>query len=163
MVDDIYTNKVTNFTIGMGLEKRRGKRRLQGLYGIQALISINTNNKEWDYGNRYSSNNNHPTRTEFHDNYTSNGWLLNYDKGTELSIGLQAFIGVEYFFAPKISISGEFNYGLIYNTNKEDIKKIERWDYEIERVEVIEKEIPGDTYFGLDTGVTGALNFNFYF
>lgn len=160
VVEDAAKNSQTHITLGAGLEKRRGKGRLQGIYGGQLLFSINTNKDTYTYGNDFSATNINPSRTNFGSNA---GWVLTDKTGTNFGVNLQAFVGVEYFFAPKMSISGEFSYGLIFSNTGNGEIETESWDVPGNVVETTISKTAGDSFFGFDTGVTGAINFNFYF
>ena len=43
---------------------------------------------------------------------TGSGRIVERKNGVTLSIGARVFAGAEYFFLPKMSIGGEFGYGL---------------------------------------------------
>lgn len=163
-VDDIYKRTSTNIALGFGYEKNRGKGRLRGIYGAQMIFSLSTLNESWEYGNSYTSDNHNPTRTVFYNNQGSyNSWKLSDKHGVHFGVALEGFLGIEYFFAPKMSVSGEFNYGLVYEKSGERETETQAYNYSSERPETATRTSPGDRYFGFDTSVTGALNLNFYF
>lgn len=102
-VEDVISNSRTNLGLAFGFEKRKGSTRLQGIYGLEGVLSYNSGNKmKYKLGNE----------------------LQNLDSGTivvtqrkessTFSIGARAFVGVEYFVAPQISIGAEFGYGLSF-------------------------------------------------
>src|SRR5690606_16934597 len=111
-----YVNETKNsgrqITLGFGLEKRRGNTRIQGLYGAQALIGFGGSSTEYTYGLGMSN-----SSVE-----TINGTAINagygaerdlkIDNGSTFFFGLQGFIGVEWFFAPKVSLGAEYSWGL---------------------------------------------------
>jgi len=163
-VDDIYKRSSSNIALGFGYEKNRGKGRLRGIYGAQMIFSLSTLKESWEYGNNFTSDNNSPTRTVFYNNQGSyNSWKLNDKRGTSFGIALEGFLGIEYFFAPKMSVSGEFNYGLTYQRTGERETETQAYNYLSDRAETTTSTSPGDRYFAFDTSVTGALNLNFYF
>jgi hypothetical protein len=90
-VTDADGNKATNsgfaLTAGLGKEWRKGKTRLQGFYGVDALVGIS------------SSSSKSATGVETKD-------------GLGFNIGANGFIGAEYFLFPKISIGAQYGYGL---------------------------------------------------
>ena len=48
----------------------------------------------------------------------SNGGFFNSSKnGMNIGLEARAFIGVEYFFAPKMSVGAEFGWGFIFEMN----------------------------------------------
>ncbi len=163
-VEDSYKISQFHMTLGAGLEKRRGKGRLQGLYGGQLLFIMNTHSDSYEYGNAYSTTNTNPSRTNFGTNNPGGtAWTTSDKRGTNFGITLQAFVGAEYFFAPKMSISGEFYYGLLYSNTGDGTLISDTWDTAANDVKTNTSITAGSNYFGFDTAVTGALNFNFYF
>ena len=82
-----------NFIVGAGLEKRKGNRRLQGIYGAEALIGMSAGGQttEITVGNQKSTS--------------------EINNGFGLTLGVRGFIGVEYFVFPKLSVGGEFGWG----------------------------------------------------
>ena len=162
-VEDSWRTTQMNIGLGAGLEKRRGSGRLQGLYGAMAMITLGTNKDSYEYGNAYSNTNMIPTRKDFGNNQQGAGWVLEDSKGTVFGFSAQAFVGVEYFFAPKMSISGEFSYGLGFTTQGDGSVTIQSWDVANSSVKTATGTTGGSSSFGLDTGVGTALNFNFYF
>ena len=108
-----YINTTTNsnmmVTIGGGIEKRKGSTRLQGYYGGEALISMGSSSTSYDYGRDY-------TETWSVDEVAPNGTVLGTadaqrvterSAGSTLVLGVRGFVGVEYFFAPKMSVGAE--------------------------------------------------------
>lgn len=95
-VDSIEVkNSATNIALGAGLQKYRGKGRLRGIYGAEAMIMLSGGKETWD-----------GTDENF-------GAISIEDKsGSTFGLGIRAFIGAEYFFAPKMSVGGEFGWGL---------------------------------------------------
>lgn len=137
LVKDTWSNSATGVVIGAGIEKRQGKGRVQGFYGGEALLSIESGTKDkFTYGNALTQN---PTGDQpdvnANDIYTTD-WaikdmantkaslsqnagvtsarLLNSTVGGSFGIGVRGFIGADYFFAPKMSIGGEFGWGLAF-------------------------------------------------
>lgn len=125
-VKDAYSFARSNITLSGGIEKRRGYGRLQGFYGAELGIGFMKSNSNVNYGNAFSS--------QYESQYTSswspsgvstlnpNAVIINPATGGQsrnldttynslITVGLRAFIGVEYFIFPKISISAEFGWG----------------------------------------------------
>ena len=71
--------------------------------------------------------------------------------------------GAEYFFAPKISISGEFYYGFYYMNSGDGIMESESWDLTDNQIKKSTRKTAGERFFGFDNSITGAININFYF
>jgi hypothetical protein len=83
-----------NITAGYGKEWRKGKTRLQGFYGADALLGFGSSK-------------------------TSSG-----DKTSSFGIGVNGFIGAEYFVLPKMAIGAQYNYGIGFSqdTDADDVK-----------------------------------------
>ncbi|MBA4240277.1 MAG: hypothetical protein C0448_06100 [Sphingobacteriaceae bacterium] len=124
MVENKHSRSNTNIGISVGIEKRRGKTRLQGVYGAEAGIFMGSNKDKYTYGNELN-----PTGTPAvvvsaagdgmngnanitTDTYGNAARVTVRKSGTSLSIGVRGFVGAEYFVAPKISIGGEFGWGI---------------------------------------------------
>jgi len=162
-VEDVWTNSQMNVGLGAGLEKRRGTGRLQGVYGAMAMLSFGTNKDSYEYGNAYSKTNTSPNRNDFNGNDLTGGWVMEDKNGTTFGFEASAFVGVEYFFAPKFSLSGEFSYGLGFSSTGDGSATIQSWDAANNSVKTSTTAIGGGSFFALDTKAIGVLNLNFYF
>ncbi len=104
--EDVVENETTttgfNLYATLGREWRRGNTRVQGYYGGEGILALGGNRTSTSYGN------------DFED--LPNG---EYDEqvksGTSFGIGARAFMGVEYFVLPKLSINLEYGFGLLAN------------------------------------------------
>jgi hypothetical protein len=92
------TNSGFGLRAGLGKEWRKGKTRLQGFYGADASVFFNTGSIKTVTGA------NTVTRTP----------------GLELGLGLNGFVGAEYFIFPKMSLGAQFNYGLNLSVTGKD-------------------------------------------
>lgn len=123
-----FTNSVENsmktsnglsFVVGGGLEKRKGNTRIQGYYGGMLMIGILGGGTDtYEYGLTMDSLN-----TEFYgvivdetnlDGSAGGGAtqrMLEERRGGTFMIGLQGFIGVEWFVFPKVSVGAEYGWG----------------------------------------------------
>lgn len=97
--EDVITNSYSNITLGGGIEKRRGKTRLQGYYGAMAMISFGGSKTSYEYGAG-----------------AVDTQILEEKDGSTFGLGVRAFVGAEYFVLPKISIGGEFGWGLGFSS-----------------------------------------------
>ena len=88
-----------NITLGGGIEMRRGKGRLQGVYGPIAMITLGTASTEYTYGNVPSA-----------------ARVVADKQGSTFGITVGGFGGVEYFFAPKISVGAEVMWGINFTS-----------------------------------------------
>ncbi|WP_353170603.1 hypothetical protein [Flavobacterium sp.] len=84
-----------DLTAGLGKEWRKGSTRLQGFYGADALINLSSTSKETI---------NTTSSTEA---------FLNSEKnksGIGFGLGVQGFLGAEYFIFPKFAIGAQYTY-----------------------------------------------------
>src|SRR4030095_3666410 len=88
-----------NINLGAGMQYNRGKGRLRGIYGFEASIGLSSFKTTYDYNGT-----------------PNNGAILEAKDGSGFSLGVRGFVGAEYFFAPKISISGEFGWGIAFSS-----------------------------------------------
>jgi len=152
---DVRRSSTRNIVLGVGLEKRRGKTRLQGVYGADLLVWGGNTKESFKYGNDLTqtddvntlgfNENLDPTDAAYTTDWASQGFASNVT-GTitgynqvdnaralkrktngKIGVGVRAFIGVEYFVAPKVSIGGEFGWGVGYQLNT---KNKATWDAE---------------------------------
>lgn len=131
MTENVWKKSSTTIGLSVGIEKRRGKTRLQGYYGGEAGIYMTTSKDKFTYGNRLNPDITNPAAVFVNSsgdsipdafNTSANPGITGIDgngaraierkNGTVFGIGVRGFIGVEYFILPKISIGGEFGWGL---------------------------------------------------
>ncbi len=141
-VTDIQLTDFQNYVLGFGYEKRRGKTRLQGIYGVDLLFSYQNLTNSYKYGNPMSPDNQMPTTHNFGTNLYNGGRVLKTYNGEVIGVGLNAFLGFEYFVLPKISLGAEFAYGLWLTKTRQAKFKYEVWN--VDHVENIEATDPGD-------------------
>jgi hypothetical protein len=125
------TDKQTISTMGIGLtagiEKRKGKTRLQGYYGAEAFIYIGSTTTKTKYGNAFSdsvSTAGNPALATSTTGFAPAGSgstptfsatssrPTEVKNGSNFQFGVRGFIGVEYFILPKMSLGGEFGWGI---------------------------------------------------
>jgi hypothetical protein len=164
--DLVYDTRITcntNFDVGIGLEKRRGSTRLQGIYGIEGMLSVTQGgealpNYRYKYVNEFSTANTAPS-TGLFGNTTSRPI---YQKTAPIyGIGGRGFVGIEYFFAPKIAIGGEIAVGLEVARRGASKEKTESWNFttgELEK-EVIKDKTPSGSNISLDNEIDAHLYF----
>ncbi len=158
--------------LGLGIEKRRGKGRVQGIYGAEATIMFGSSKETYEYGNTWNPDFNHHV-TDFGDNLIyENGYLYGQktevNNGSSFGLDIRGFVGVEYFFAPKISLGGEFGWGILLRSTGEGEVKYEFLDYSTETGEQFlsnsTTKTGGGSTFGLGVdNLSGAINLMFYF
>ncbi|MCB0767269.1 MAG: hypothetical protein KDB95_08675 [Flavobacteriales bacterium] len=159
-VEDVMKSNYMAVQLGAGIEKRVGSTRVVGVYGGELNIGLGSSKTTYEYGNALSNDNQGSRPTEMKD-------------GSVFSIGLNGFAGVEWFAAPKISLSGEYTWGLAMMSEGFGETTTEHWvpstttpnTGSVQSVTV--EGGPYDTKnnsFGIDTGVSGArIGINFYF
>ncbi|NQT78499.1 MAG: hypothetical protein HQ565_12345, partial [Bacteroidetes bacterium] len=82
--------------------------------------------------------------------------------GMEFGLGVRAFVGVEYFFAPKISLGGELGWGIGFLSQGKGSVETEKWDGTA--VQTITTDVGGGSQFRVDTdNLGGSINLLFYF
>jgi len=180
-VEFTNTNKTSNFNLvlGGGIEKRRGSTRIQGFYGAEALIAFASSNRTWDYGRDYNANW-FANETAPIGNIQGSALaerVTERKAGSTFSFGLRAFIGVEWFIAPKVSLGAEYGWGLGLSSTGEGEETIEYWGF-TENSTATEPSVQSETLktggkssFQLDTdnngssifGGSGQINLIFHF
>jgi len=105
VVDEVSTSTM-NITLGFGIQKYRGKGRLRGFYGGEALISFGSGDSTFTYANALNSTNYPTGRTQ----------ITEVEDGSTFGLGLRGFLGAEYFFAAKMSLGFEYGWGLMVNS-----------------------------------------------
>lgn len=118
MKEDVMKSSSRFIGLGAGMEMRRGKTRLQGVYGADFLFWMSGSKQTYEYGNALDAT--HPASAGNTTNFGSNMTFDTYGNaarvtesksGSTMGFGLRGFIGAEYFVAPKVSIGGEFGWG----------------------------------------------------
>ncbi len=79
---------------GLGKEWRRGSTRLQGFYGADALLTVSSSTTE-------------STLTDSDGEFISS---VENKSGLGLGLGVQGFLGAEYFIFPKFAIGAQYTY-----------------------------------------------------
>ncbi|WP_317896805.1 hypothetical protein [Aurantibacillus circumpalustris] len=173
-VDDKLTFKKNNWLISIGIEKRRGYRRLQGFYGIELGVGNTGSTESVSYGNAFSD--------QFQVDYTSNfntsqvatqnptpfgrvTRALETSHRGGFRIGARGFVGVEYFIFAKISIAAEYGWGYAITTRRAATSKREVYnngqngpEVLIEEVEVDSKELTKGFSIDNNNGSIFSLN-----
>ncbi|MFN5345818.1 MAG: hypothetical protein ACK5B3_01225, partial [Bacteroidota bacterium] len=129
-------NGGSNINLGAGIQMYRGKGRVRGFYGAEANIGLGSAKETW----------------------TATDLSVEAKAGSTFNLGIRGFIGVEYFFAPKMSLSGEFGWGLgLSSTGASETT--------VTFAGTTTTTTGGkSSSFGLDTDNAGAaINLNFYF
>jgi hypothetical protein len=184
--DLLYPNftedwRKTNFNtivLAAGYEKRRGTTKLQGVYGGELVVGYSSTKQTYQYGNSINLDFNRPQTASFGDNIItgtplgSNNFLADVRKTEQQNapsflVGARGFIGVEYFFAPKMSVGGEFGYMLAFRNTGRVNFITEQWDGNTDTVVTTKIDQLGNNGLtsiglGLDN-LSGSINLLFYF
>lgn len=151
-----------------GYEFRRGRGRVQGFYGGEVGFGYGGGKTTYDYGNPMTELNQNPATTNFAGNIPAAGGRVTETKaGTALRASIGGFVGVEYFFAPQMSVGGEFNLAFVYRTLGQAENTVESFDAASNRIQTIKtrsrtaSDVAGLT--GVTTNATGSIFLMFHF
>ena len=165
-VGDTRTIAQGKYVLSLGYEGRVGKKRLRGYYGVDFLVGFRNDGAYiYQYGNSYTKSNSTPTTTNWGGNvFSNNERVLSQNTRVTLSAGVRPFLGVEYFFAPHVSVGAEFGGTLVYSGTIRSNRIIEVYTSGEESAGTREESIGGRGRFDayLDT-VGGAIFMSFYF
>jgi hypothetical protein len=100
-----------NIVLGAGIQKWRGKGRLKGYYGAEAMIGL---------GGATDTSYTYLKDLDATIDQGAGPQVTKYNSGSVFGIGVNGFIGVEYFFAPKMSLSAEYTWGIAFSSQGSD-------------------------------------------
>jgi hypothetical protein len=152
-VEDKMVTELANVLISLGFEKRRGFHRIQGFYGFEGSLGFKKLSNTFTYGNAFSQTNQTPTSTiDFDYKYSTNASSrkLENSRNLSFSLGVRGFVGVEYFIAPKISLAGEFGWGLQISLAGKNVNKTETWNWNQNSAITNTLSSPGDKIIEMD-------------
>ncbi|MBI5219132.1 MAG: hypothetical protein HY958_09405 [Bacteroidia bacterium] len=159
-VQDVQNVFSTNIVLGGGIEKHKGKSRIQGFYGGEGLLIFSSSKTAYSYGNALSPIN--PVQQNVF-NPAMDGVITN-KSGMTFGIGARAFIGVEYFFAPKVCIGGEFGWGIAFLATGKGEQAHEEWNTAGGDVWKYTTETGGGYVLDMDTdNFNGSIYLLFHF
>jgi len=152
-VTDKNTIGKTNIDLWFGKEFRRGKTRLQGFYGAEAGLMIESETEKNDYGNSAK--------------YGGTG-MIEDKGGLTFGIGLRGFIGAEYFVLPRMAIGAEYGWGFKYELQGGSSTTTLSWDSTANNGNGADKEETtknaNDSELGFkNDNATGSLTLRMYF
>lgn len=188
-VENNWKHSATNIGLSAGIEKRKGKTRLQGFYGAEVGINFSSTRDKFNYGNKlvaatssstlqvdvdnddlFNGSNNLQT---INTSGSPSGRVTDRKNGATFSFGVRGFVGVEYFILPKISLGGEFGWGIALSTQgktKTTLESIGTRDGVNYEVGTTKTETAKNGGFSLDTdnrnsifGPAASLRLNFHF
>lgn len=174
MVEDKYKMSRTNIAIGVGKEMRRGKTRLQGFYGADAMIWVSMSSMKYTYGNvmtgtpASAAESATPISTSWN---TTNGTVagvgplgtrdLKSKAGMTFGIGVRGFVGAEYFIFPKIAVGAEYGWGLGYQMMGKGKSTVETTGGTPTATGEVETVTSGGSKLGIDTDINSGNIFGF--
>ncbi len=128
-VEDKITTSYTSISLGGGLEKRRGNTRVQGLYGGEALVNLNSFSRTAEFGNEMA-NGGATSVTDFTSGTTNfvNNRTTSTSTGMGIGVTVRGFAGIEIFVFPKTSIAFEYGWGVGFNTQGGGETENESWN-----------------------------------
>ncbi|MEZ4923040.1 MAG: hypothetical protein R2780_07730 [Crocinitomicaceae bacterium] len=126
-VVDTYRYNQSSTYLSAGWEFRRGKTRLRGIYGGDAVLGWSNSHEHYGYGNNLGITNLTPT-DQFNAWNSIYGRMTQQRFGATFSVGLRAFVGVEYFIAPKMCIGTEFGWSAYMSKSGKSVADYERFD-----------------------------------
>ncbi|NNC82424.1 MAG: hypothetical protein HKN79_02525 [Flavobacteriales bacterium] len=143
VVEDKTKTSAMGVTIGAGKEMRRGNTRLQGVYGAAAQFSFASMKTSYEYGNSLDDM----------------GTQLTEEKmGSTVTFGVGVFGGVEYFFAPKMSVAGEYGWGLAISSTGDGETTVA-----VDGDDDIVTQTGGSSTFIIDTAAIDSFNLRLMF
>ncbi|MGB0167484.1 MAG: outer membrane beta-barrel protein, partial [Luteibaculum sp.] len=147
-VEDIERTRNFDLMLGFGREFRRGNTRIQGYWGIEGFAGLSTSRSEFEYGN------------DRDDLAVKDDYVVESIAGTTFRLAARGFMGAEYFFAPKFSVSLEYGITALLNITGQG----EETTFDVtsdgtnntaSREETLDSGSKG-TAFGVNTGVGNA-------
>jgi hypothetical protein len=171
MVTDHWATANHFIGLGVGMEKRKGKTRLQGYYGAEFMFFLSGSSNTYTYGNAFTSSDQTPTSTVWPvpaNNTVPGSRTLAYDNGSTFGVSLQGLIGVEYFILPKISLGAEYTWGINFSSTGQGTVTQETGNGTTSTSTTT--HTGGSSNFSLDSGINnpwgspaGNLYINFHF
>lgn len=174
MKENTWRRNATAVGLTIGIEKRRGVSRLQGIYGAEAGFYLASVTDKFSYGNALNAGSSPQMAVDPQNDAMSSpifGRANNIDtlpaiqgvqgparvterkNGIAFSFGARVFMGAEYFVLPKMSIGGEFGWGFGFSTTGRTETKLES---------IGQSNVPGATGASvrlttIDGGVTNTV------
>ncbi len=158
-------------SLAVGIDYRRGKRAVQGVFGAGIVYGFDVNKTRYSYGNAITEINQQPS-TAFTGVPTLSTSYIPYGRPVKQFtndinhwFGIYSSVGVEWFVAPKIALGANVNLNLLYESGAQKYVEYEGWNTATGKVEEFtELRSPGDSKFDFGVENIGAnLYISFYF
>ena len=128
-------------------------------------MCIRDSSYSYNYGNDITQN--FTTPATYNNFYVNGGQRTISDNyGKQFYFGVRPYIGVEYFFAPKMSLSGEFGYQIYYSTMTNRTQTREYWDGSVGGVRTVTDKMTYNGHGSFSAGIdnlAGFITLQFYF
>ena len=163
----VDTKNITSsgVSIMLGTEYRKGKKRIQGVFGAGLLLGFKTNKISYDYSNHMTTINQLPS-TAWNDVYNEYGYRTLVEQGgNDCFIGATGSVGVEWFVAPKVALGAEVNLNIYYVFGGQRYVETEGYNSSSKKIErQCDLMSPGHNQFRFGTeNLGGSLYMSFYF
>lgn len=140
-VQDRSSYSENDYSVRLGYQVFKGQNRLRGFLGADVAFGYGSGFEKYEYGNQMTQLNPNPT-TSFSSS-TPGKRILEEKYDSQVTLGIGAFTGAEYYFMPNISVGVEL--GLIYGhrVGRQEYEKFETMvntQYVVEEVALY----PGD-------------------
>jgi len=171
----------SNVELGIGYEFRRGNGRVQGFCGGEFILGYGSEKEKYVYANAVQEDFLLPDFYDFGKNLvnittgnppttTTIGRVTEVKPRRTFSVGLGTFAGVEYFFAPQMSLGGEFGLGFYFTSTGQAQTTRESWTTKTSGT-VDEWQVQTDKSlnwgnardFGINTRPSGRIFLTFHF
>lgn len=117
LIDKVNTNNL-GLMLTLGVEKRVGKKRIQGIFSTDLLLGYQSANINYQYANTLTNLNSKPTASNIMPGFDAAGYrTISKISGDNYYVGGTLNVGVEYFLAPKIAIGTEASLLIYYKMN----------------------------------------------
>ena len=161
-VVDHMKNQKHGASLLLGAEYRKGKKRVQGVFGAGLLFGLQKTKTSYEYGNELTALNQQPTST------WNGGVAYRIDSqktASDVFVGLAGSAGVEWFVAPKISLGAEVNLSLYYIFGGQEWTTSTGYNATLGKVEQrTDITSPGSDSFRFGThNLGGSMHVSFYF
>lgn len=163
-------------SFSVAAEYRIGNRRVQGIVGGGLVYAFSTNKERFVYGNGMTEINQNPSSTgmaaqvdyrpyETAPAFSSQRYLTSFSSKPTHHFGPYAFVGVEWFICPWISLGGEVNVSAAWNWTGATYYESEGFNTISGKVENwTQMRSPSSSGFNFGTGNFGAnITVSFYF
>lgn len=153
-------------SLAVGLERRVGKSRIQGIFSADVLLAYQTSKINYNYGNKLTTFNTKPSVSSIMPSFDTSGYrTIEKFNGNNYYTGGMLNVGVEYFICPKLAIGSEVNMMVYYKFGSsayEEREGLNLYTNELETRSVLTS--PGNNKLAFGTGnFASKLYLIFYF